>query len=75
MSNFMCHCSSKLYTVQEAEFPSAKAECELRNFCGAASCSTPHVYKVNCVVPPVGHRPQKWGVRHTPHTPGGAAHG
>ena len=29
-------------TVQEAEFPSAKAECELRNFCGAASCSTPH---------------------------------
>jgi len=28
----------------------------------------------NCVVPPVGYRPQKWGVRGTPTLPGGAAH-
>jgi len=70
MSNFQCHCCSKLCKRQNFQVLKPNANCVKVTF--AASCSlyyTLQVNNVNCVVPPAGYIPQKWGVRRTPHTP------
>jgi len=80
MSNFQCHCCSKLYRKQN--FQMLKPNVNYVTFAAAGVLlvcffhlcavflTNKVTYNVNCVVPPAGYigLPQKWGVRRTPHT-------